>query len=163
VDIEIVKAHEKYADSHAECFDEVAKERRFLSFLEAPPKNEVNAFVKKMVESGHPYFYALNGNKSVGWCDITRKTLPSLSHSGILGIGIKKEFRGMGIGKRLMKAAIEDAEAKGIQRIELWVFENNQNAFALYLKCGFRVEGKMEKYIKIDGLFYSGLLMSKVT
>jgi ribosomal protein S18 acetylase RimI-like enzyme len=163
MEIEIVKAQEKYVDSHAECLDEVARERRFLAFLEGPPKNEVRAFVKNLIEKDQTQFYAINQNKSVGWCDILRRGAPTLSHSGILGMGIRKQFRGMGIGKKLISAAIEDAFSKGVQRVELWVFENNQNAIALYLKTGFKVEGKLEKYVKINGVFQSALLMAKVS
>lgn len=61
-----------------------------------------------------------------------------------------------------MLAATEDARKKGIQRIELWVLENNQTAIALYLKLGFKTEGKMEDYLKIDGIFHDALLMAKI-
>jgi|GEM_PF-4596695 len=68
----------------------------------------------------------------------------------------------MGLGRRLIQATIEDAESKGLERIELWVFENNQNAISLYLKNGFKVEGKMEKHLKIGGVYHGSLNMARV-
>jgi ribosomal protein S18 acetylase RimI-like enzyme len=162
MEIEIVPGHDQYIESFFECFDEVAKERRFLSFLEAPPKNEVAEFARKKIVQGHTLFYALEQGQVVGWCDILRKGVSSQRHSGVLGIGIKRGFRGNGIGKSLMKAAILDAQNKGIQRIELWVFENNRPAISLYETLGFKIEGRMDDYIKIDGVFYDALMMSKI-
>lgn len=68
----------------------------------------------------------------------------------------------MGLGKKLMQAAIAEADSKGLERIELMVRDDNQNAIALYLKCGFKVEAKMEKFIKVDGICYSGLAMARI-
>jgi RimJ/RimL family protein N-acetyltransferase len=47
------------------------------------------------------------------------------------------------------RKSIEGKAARSVERIELIVFDNNQDAIALYLKFGFKVEGKMEKFIKI--------------
>jgi ribosomal protein S18 acetylase RimI-like enzyme len=162
MNIEIVPGHDRHIDGFFECFDAVAKERRFLSFLEAPPKREVAEFARNKISLGDSLFYALHDGKVIGWCDVLRKGVKSQSHSGVLGIGVLHDFRGQGIGKRLMLATMEDAQKKGIQRIELWVFENNQSAIALYLKLGFRTEGKMNDYIKIDGIFFDALLMAKL-
>src|SRR5690606_7337844 len=162
MEIQIVKAEEKYSDSHAESLDQVARERRFLSFLVGPPKSEVQEYVRDLVSKGDSQFYAVHDGNAVGWCDVIRKGMPTLSDSGVLGMGIRKEYRGMGLGKRLIQATIEDAESKGLERIELWVFENNRNAISLYLKNGFKVEGKMEKYLKIGGVYHGSLNMARV-
>jgi ribosomal protein S18 acetylase RimI-like enzyme len=161
--VEIVSAEEQFIESHRECLDEVARERRFLHYLEAPPQSEVRAFIKELIANGQTQFFAVDGEKSVGWCSILRKRAPTLAHVGALGIGIRKAYRGMGIGKRLMQTAIEDATKKGVERIELSVFENNQSAISLYLKLGFKVEGKVEKFVKIDGVYYPALYMARLS
>ena len=162
MDVEIVKAEEKYFDSHADSLDLVARERRFLSFIECPPKDRIREYVRNLISKGDSQFYAVHNGQAIGWCDIQSKGLPTLSHSGVLGMGIRKDYRGLGLGKRLIQATIQDAELNQVERIELWVFDNNQNAIALYLKNGFRVEGKMDKYIKIDGIYHSALCMARV-
>jgi len=162
MDIQIVKADEKYWESHAETLDQVARERRFLSFLEGPPKQEVRDFVKKLIALGDTQYFAIHGDRAIGWCDITRNGSTIQAHSGGLGMGLRKEYRGIGLGKKLIQATIADAEAKGLERIELTVFDRNQSAIALYLKCGFKVEGKLEKFVKVDGVYRSALLMSRI-
>jgi putative acetyltransferase len=87
---------------------------------------------------------------------------PSLSHTGILGMGIRRGYRGLGIGNRLMQACLEAADAKGLARVELLVLDRNQNAKALYLKHGFKVEGRMERYVRLEGIFQSADLMSRM-
>lgn len=159
---QIVKADEKYWESHAETLDQVARERRFIAFLEAPPKHEIRDFVRKLIAQGEIQYFAVHEGKAVGWCDILRKARSTLAHTGVLGIGLRRDYRGSGLGRKLLQAAIAEADAKGLERIELMVRDDNQNAIALYLQCGFKVEARMEKFIKIDGLCYAGLAMARL-
>ena len=47
--------------------DEVARERRFLIFLEAPPLEEVARFVRHNIKKGHAAFAALDADEVIGW------------------------------------------------------------------------------------------------
>lgn len=47
-------------------------------------------------------------------------------------MGVLLEFRGQGVGKALILAAIEKAKATGLTRIELVVREENMRAITLY-------------------------------
>src|SRR5712664_81152 len=53
-----------------EVLDAVAREKRFLSFLEAPPHEQMKAFVLNNIGEGFPQFVALIDDEVVGWCDI---------------------------------------------------------------------------------------------
>lgn len=46
-------------------------------------------------------------DEAIGWCDITPKPLPFFKHTGILGMGIIKEYRNNGYGKKLLKLALK--------------------------------------------------------
>jgi ribosomal protein S18 acetylase RimI-like enzyme len=70
-----------------------------------------------------------------------------------LGIGLLPEFRGKGIGRRLMQRTIDAAFALGLTRIELTVREENVNAIALYKSLGFEVEGLHRKAACIEGQY----------
>jgi ribosomal protein S18 acetylase RimI-like enzyme len=50
---------------------------------------------------------------------------------------VKEEFRGRGIGKRMVEVVSEDLRSKGITDIELDVWEKNENALGFYRKNGF--------------------------
>lgn len=55
----------------------------------------------------------------------------------ISGIALDPEFRGHGIGTRLLEAAAARARALGLPRLSLICFERNARAMALYRRAGF--------------------------
>ena len=63
------------------------------------------------------------------------------------------EFRGQGIGRRLMQRTIDAAFAFGLTRIKLTVREANVNAIALHKSLGFDIEGLHRNAVCIDGQY----------
>jgi ribosomal protein S18 acetylase RimI-like enzyme len=55
---------------------------------------------------------------------------------------VREPARRSGLGRALVEAAVERAQARGCRRIELDVNENNQAARDLYAACGFSFEPK---------------------
>ena len=64
----------------------------------------------------------------------------------ITNVQVKEGYRGRGIGKRLMKAAMEKARATGGERFTLEVRESNLTAISLYESLGFTLEGKRKNF-----------------
>jgi RimJ/RimL family protein N-acetyltransferase len=121
----------------------VARERRYLRFSDAFPMDTSLAFLRDGLAAGNVHLAAVLGNKVVGWCDICRHTLETEAHAGVLGIGLLPDYRGQGLGKALLEAAVAAAEERDLRRIELTVFADNLRAIALYEKTGFVREGVM--------------------
>ena len=69
-----------------------------------------------------------------------------LDEADINNIAVKKEFRGMGFGKMLMNALIEDAKSQNIKAMTLEVRVTNESAIALYKKLGFKEAGIRKNY-----------------
>ena len=65
-----------------------------------------------------------------------------ISHRADFGIGIVKEYWGLGIGSALTKACIECARAAGYSQLELNVVAENKAAVSLYKKLGFCEYGR---------------------
>jgi ribosomal protein S18 acetylase RimI-like enzyme len=145
--------------AHA-CLDAVAEERRYLAALQAPSLDESTHFWTDLIQKTEPFEIAIRGAEVVGWCDIARHRHSTLSHSGSLGMGVLAQHRRMGIGRRLLTAAIADARQASLERIELNVLASNQAARALYQSQGFLVEGVRRRYRKIDGSYEDGILMA---
>ncbi len=82
------------------------------------------------------------GEKLVGLCFYTL----SGTFSHILEFGIKKGFRGMGLGKILLSRVIEDLRKKGIETIQLEVDITNIPAIKLYKKFNFKVVRILKNY-----------------
>ncbi len=57
----------------------------------------------------------------------------------INAIYILKEFHGMGIGKKLMNALME--QLGGCTPVSLWVLQGNDQAIGFYQHCGFCFDG----------------------
>ncbi|MEZ0225946.1 MAG: N-acetyltransferase family protein [Alphaproteobacteria bacterium] len=153
-------AEEHIAGFHA-ALDYVAREKKYLAFLEAPPLEKTAAFIRNNIKEDHPQFVAVADGKVVGWCDvIPAKDRPIHAHTGVLGIGILPAHRGKGVGRALMTATIEKARAQGLTRIELTVREKNANAVALYKKLGFDTEGLKKNAVRIDGVYENIILMA---
>ncbi len=95
-----------------------------------------------------------------------KKTDPNssiLNHIVEIGLGLYKEFRGMGLGHAIMEM-LEHVSTKHLkaQIIMLWVFGYNKKARSLYRKHGYKETGKIPKGIKYKGKYYNDMLMCKV-
>lgn len=55
------------------------------------------------------------------------------------GTGVSPEFRGQGVGKVLVEAALKLYAAEGVSRATLEAISNNDVAIALYQKCGYEI------------------------
>ena len=148
--IEIVPIGQGHIDGFHRTLDSVARERRYLAFLEAPPLESVRAFVLDNIKQGYPQLVAVSAGQVVGWCDVVPKPRPIYAHVGVLGMGLLPEFRGQGLGDRLIRQTLAAARAFELNRVELSVRENNAGAIALYRgsasrskACGVTPPGSM--------------------
>ena len=169
--VEIGPITEAHIESFHKTLDVVARERRYLAFLEAPPLESTRAFILNNIAHGYPQFVAtvagevsagevlgrevlgreVLGREVVGWCDVTPKSRPIYAHCGVLGMGLLPGFRGQGLGTRLITRTLHAARAFGLSRVELTVREDNRSAIALYEKVGFVAEGLQRNGALVDG------------
>lgn len=156
--IEPIRA--EHVESFHRALDVVSRERKYLSFLEAPPLEEVRAFVLDMIENDHPQFVAIADGEVAGWCDIRRGSRVTRDHCGTLGIGILPAYRDKALGGRLMQRALDAARQCGLHRVELSVHADNARAIALYEKIGFVHEGRARDAVLIDGRYIDSLNMA---
>lgn len=97
-------------------------------------------------------FVATVDEKIVGHLDLQGHHLESSLHRCRLGMGLDKGFRSKGIGSKLMKAAIDwVTNTTSIDWIDLYTFEHNESAIALYKKFGFVTVGKVEDLFRVNG------------
>jgi len=158
--VEIVPIAQDHIESFHRTLDFVARERRYLSFLEAPPLPSVRAFVLDNIKQGYPQLVAVSAGRVVGWCDVVPKPRPIYAHGGVLGMGLLPVFRGQRLGDRLIRQTLAAARAFGLNRVELSVRENNAGAIALYKRVGFEIEGLQRNATKVDGAYENVVLMA---
>lgn len=123
--------------------------KRIKRFKEAPGKIYLVAEIKNEI-TGYISFDSWD----------TRRT----THTGLFSIFLKKKFRGMGIGKLLVKSMMNWGKHNPVnKKISLAVFSTNKNAIALYKKLGFKPEGCCPRDMIIDGKYVDSILMYKYT
>lgn len=159
--VEIVPIERRHIAGFREVLDGVARERRWIAFLEAPSPDRVRSFVLNGLRNGMTQFVAVDDGRVVGWCDVNPKTHETLRHSGVLGMGVAASHRGQGVGSALLRATLEAASARGITRVELIVRADNAAAIRLYEKYGFELEGRLRDYMIVDGVAHDALAMAR--
>jgi RimJ/RimL family protein N-acetyltransferase len=156
----VVPMEERHIEGYRAVLDSVARERKYLAFLEAPPVEAVTVYVLGNLRANRPHFVALDGEEVVGWCDIASLDRPVFAHAGTLGMGVLASHRGRGIGRELLRATLENAREMGLTRVELTVREPNTRARELYEKAGFAAEGLKRNAVRVDGRYENLLVMA---
>jgi RimJ/RimL family protein N-acetyltransferase len=159
--VRIIYGDESYIESFYSALDSVAKEKIHVEMVEAPPLERIIEFQKGLFAQGAPVFYALLDDQVIGWCDITPLKNSRMAHRGSLGMGVLGGHRGKGIGSQLLSKALEKAKDFGLEKVELLVYTTNTAGVALYKKFGFREEGLIKAFRKLDGVVYDGISMAK--
>lgn len=158
---QVLPITEEHIEGFRSVVDAVARERRFLAMLEAPPFEQAAEFVRGNLEQKNPQVVAVAEGLVIGWCDIIRRNnRPVYSHVGVLGMGILEPWRGKGVGRALLQAALAQAWESGFTRVELTVREDNPAAIALYEAFGFAVEGRHINSLFVDGQYENVLSMA---
>lgn len=157
---QIIPITENHIEEFATAVDSVAREGKYLAFLEGPPLEMSRDFVMENIRDNWPHFVAVSNNRVIGWCDITSLHRPVFAHSGSLGIGVLAGYRNQGIGEALIRTALEKAKDIGLTRVELTVRENNKPAIALYEKIGFIKEGFHKNAVRIGSKYENHISMA---
>ena len=84
----------------------------------------------------------------------------NMSHVGDLGIGIRAECRGIGVGTELMNALVDESRKMGLKVLVLDVFDTNKIAKGLYKKIGFKETGRIPKGIFRKGKYIDLIRMT---
>lgn len=160
--IGIAPMRKEMGDSLWECFRLICEEDNCLGFLHAPPREELQDYVEKMVESKYPMMVAfMPGMKIIGCCDIKMKKISSFRNCGTLGIFVHPDYRNLGIATVLMERALRMAFLHGFERIELEAFQSNAAALHLYEKFGFEFQGVAKRGRNIAGGYSDVVQMAR--
>lgn len=95
-------------------------------------------------DSNEDYFIIIDKNESIGFLNTTIKDKKSF-----FDIGLIKDYRGKGYGKKLLETAIQFLNEKQVEEICLTVIEKNSIAYEMYKKRGFKVYNKLSDWIEL--------------
>ncbi|HZH62006.1 MAG TPA: GNAT family N-acetyltransferase [Metabacillus sp.] len=102
--------------------------------LEADPSEQL---IMDYVQKGECYVAEID-QQVIGAYVLLEKTIETIE---IKNIVIKDEFRGQGLGKKLLLHSIKQARKKGYQALDVGTGNSSIGQLAFYQKCGFRMIG----------------------
>ena len=153
-----IKIREIEVEDYKELLDFMKKVKGETNFLLGYPDEmklsyeDEKEHIKKVKSSETSnHFVAIKGDKIIGCTSFNGNIARKMKHYGTIGISVLKEYWGRGIATALLEKLISWSKEKGIKKINLDVFENNERAIKLYEKFGFKLEGCIE-----DGIFDGG-------
>jgi GNAT superfamily N-acetyltransferase len=114
-----------------------------------PPRRRLTKLFDDAVVPASPFklFFALGGDELCGMLSLAiTPTTQVAGHFGYVDdVFVLEQYRGQGIGTKLMREAVNYARESGCVRIELGTRRDNIRARQLYERLGFK-EGDGVKY-----------------
>lgn len=106
------------------------------------------------------FLVAFLGQELVGSANFARGQQSKNAHTAALGVALRREVRGLGLGTALMNVGIRWARSVAIRKLTLGVFATNERALRLYRRLGFVEEGRLRGQVILDGLPVDEILMA---
>jgi RimJ/RimL family protein N-acetyltransferase len=111
------------------------------------------------LESGNLYVVAINDDQLAGYLLVHTKPFARIRHVATLSMYLRPPFRGVGLGKHLMRTALAWATAHPVlEKVILQVFSSNTPALRLYSQQGFAIEGRATRAVKFADGEYADLV-----
>ncbi|WHZ32478.1 GNAT family N-acetyltransferase [Desemzia incerta] len=104
-----------------------------LLLLADPSRKIIEAYVTRA-----ECFVMENQNQLIG-AYVLLPTRPETVE--LVNIAVQENFQNKGIGKQLIRHALERAKEQGFQTIEVGTGNSSMSQLAFYQKCGFRITG----------------------
>jgi ribosomal protein S18 acetylase RimI-like enzyme len=97
------------------------------------------------------FFLARVREETVGWLYVERPELEKLAHTAELTLGVLPEYRGHGIGSRLLERGLDWAADRGCARLYTSLPATNEGAIRFLRRNGWREEARRAEHYRIDG------------
>lgn len=121
-------------------------------------------FIQNRIDSENELLLiATMDGKHIGNCSLSvMGPKQRYKHRCSVAIALYQEYCGLGIGKQMMLALLEQAKLCGYEQAELEVVTDNTAAVSLYKSLGFEVYGTSKHNMKYkDGSYADAYLMVK--
>lgn len=117
--------------------------------------------LQNVKEKKEVFLVAKEKNKVIGSSEVKLRKGRE-KHIGELGISIRKNYRGKGLGTKLMTEILKEAEKELKPKIiRLSVFPENTIAQNLYKKFGFKKVARIPKQLEYKGKLTDEIIMIK--
>ncbi|MCB0744988.1 MAG: GNAT family N-acetyltransferase [Ignavibacteriae bacterium] len=116
----------------------------------SPTHEEIKSKIKKISKIDEQAVFVAEYENVIGWIHITLvEPLESLPFVEIKGIVVNLNFRGKGIGTKLIEEAEKWASSKGLNRIRVRTNIKRAETIDYYKKIGFSLKKTQEVFEKM--------------
>ncbi|KUK66552.1 MAG: GCN5-related N-acetyltransferase [Parcubacteria bacterium 34_609] len=149
-------------ESSLRMINSLVEEKAMLTVQKKLTLKEEKEYLEKIIKDRNSIHLFLIIDKEVMGSARVNKNNGTKNHIGELGISLRKEARGKGLGEKLMKEVISKAIKKfKLKIITLEVYSKNKIAQNLYKKMGFQKVGIIKKGIKYFDTYEDFVIMVK--
>lgn len=149
-------------DSLLKIINSLVEEKAMITVQKKLTRKEEEKYLKGIIKDKNTFhlFLVVDG-EVMGSGSIVRFE-GIRSHVGELGISIKKEARGKGLGNKLFEKIMEEGVKKfKLKIVVLNVFKSNKIAQNLYGKNGFKKVGEIKNEVQYYGKYDDSIMMVK--
>ncbi len=137
-------------------YKEVSSNRDFgdWAFLKRPSRSNMLKWFKTLLaeaKKGNAIYLVANVDGQIAGHCFVRSEPPNseLAHVGVLSMLVRSDYRGKGIGGKLLDSAIKQSRGK-FKILHLRVMATNEIAKKLYINRGFKCFGTAPRFYKRD-------------
>ncbi len=128
--------------------------------LDLTPKEE-RAVFRRADGVSMLYLVAVVDGRIVGTATFARGRPSKSRHTASLGLALRRDTRGVGLGTAMMEAGTAWARSAGVRKLTLGVFATNRPALRLYRRLGLLPEGRLRGQVVLRGRFVDEILMAR--
>jgi L-amino acid N-acyltransferase YncA len=121
------------------------------------------AEVEAWLADGRPFLVAASGDEVLGWARVT----PASDRAVYAGVGehgvyVARAARGEGVGRALLVAVCDAAQAAGLHKLQSRLFADNAASRAVHAAAGFREVGIQRRHARLDGEWKDCVLVERL-
>jgi len=149
---------------YADYVNQLVKQKAYITVQKkVKPRDEIEWMYQKLerLRTGKAFMIFVIDKKSkklVGMLELIPYEFP-FDHNCELSVSVRKEYRGLGLGTKMIKKAIKLATKLGYENIYLYVSKKNKEAISLYKKLGFKEIAVLKKGRNHYGKYVDELLL----
>ena len=150
-------------DSLLAMINSLVEEKAMITIQKKLTRKEEEKYLKERIKNkkDHIHLFLIINGEVVGNARITKHE-NTRSHVGEVGISLRKEARGLGLGEKLLKKVMKEGIKKfKLKIVTLDVYAKNKIAQSLYNKLGFKKVGKIKGGVKYYGKYEDSIIMVK--
>jgi phosphinothricin acetyltransferase len=111
----------------------------------------------------HPVLVVEAGAQVVAWGSLNSfNPRPAYEHVADFSVYVEREWRGKGVGRRLLGRLVEVARELGYHKTVLAAFPFNAPGISLYRRLGFREVGIYREQGLLDGKWVDVIVMERL-